>query len=362
MNAVLSIAKNLLAAVLLAFAATACVHEFPDEQTPAEFVLNMKMNIDIDVNMDMNVNADIKSGTRSLSSQTHDIRYMIRMFRFVNGEMSTEPAYEHIFTLDDITAHEFQEKLEVAEGHYRIYVWCDYVEQGSCDDNHYITGTFPRISLNLPEDGTYEGSSESRDAYVGWTDIDIVRYGSDIQPVEATIDIHRPLAKFVVISDDLEEFVTKIAQQRTAERKEFADTKTVDISEFDVRFWFQGDESTVYNAPVTFDVFTDKPSATAPGLNFTSKMTETLNDETGMREALLGFDYIFVNGSETHTRIMVGVFDKEGNQLARTPSMKIPLMRNQATYVRGSFLMQNVEGGVGVNPDFAGPDFNYEIK
>ena len=91
-------------------------------------------------------------------------------------------------------------------------------------------------------------------------------------------------------------------------------------------------------------------------------MVETYNSGTGKKEAQLGFDYLFVNGSETHTRVVVGVYDKNGEQVAMTRSMKIPLKRNQATYVRGSFLMQNVEGGVGVDPGFAGPDFNYEIK
>ena len=81
-----------------------------------------------------------------------------------------------------------------------------------------------------------------------------------------------------------------------------------------------------------------------------------------MKEAQLGFDYIFVNGSDTHTRVVVGVYDEEGEQVAMTSSMKIPLKRNHVTYVRDSFLMRNVEGGVEINSGFAGPDFNYEIK
>ena len=375
--------KNLLIYVLFLVTAVSCVHEFPDESTPADFVLKLRFNIGINVNVNADINADIdngsntdsKSGTRSLNSDTHDIRYIVKFFRLVNGEMASEPLYEHLFTVDDINIHEFEETLEIAEGRYRIFVWCDYVEQGGIEDHHYNTEGFPRIKLNIPEAGEYEGSLESRDAYVGYTDIDVVRYGKDVKPVEADIDIHRSLAKFVVISNDLDEFVTKITQERlallkeqastgliTQEEADLAATKAVDLDEFDVRFFFSGDESTIYNAPVAFDIFSDKPVATSPGLSFTSKLTEVINSETGMKEAQLGFDYIFVNGTDTHTRVVIGVYNKDGEQVAMTPSMKIPLKRNHVTYIRDSFLMYDVEGGVEISPGFAGPDFNYEIK
>ncbi|MBQ7812209.1 MAG: hypothetical protein IJ394_06605 [Bacteroidales bacterium] len=378
MKRLINLSRKFLAALILTVTAAACVHQFPDETTPADFVLKLKFNIEIGVNVNMNMNTEINTGIGTgtkVSSETHDIRYIVKFFRLVNGEMAAEPAYEHTFTIDDINIHTFEENLEIAEGHYRIYVWGDYVEQGSIDDHHYKTDGFPKIELMVSEDGGYEGSMESRDAYVGYTDIDVVRYGSTEKPVEAFVDIHRPLAKFVVISNDLEEFVTKITQERAAELRqqavagliteeaaEEALTKAVDLDEFDVRFHFMGDESTMYNAPVTFDVFADRPIATVPGLNFSSKIRETANSETGQMEAQLGFDYIFVNGSDTHTRVVVGVYNKDGEQVAMTPSIKIPLKRNQVTYVRGGFLMHNVESGIAVNPGFDGPDYNYEIN
>lgn len=370
----------ILLAVLL-LSAVSCVHEFPDETTPADFLLKLRFNIEINVNT--NVNSDVHGGkapdevpdTRTLNSKTHDIRYIVKFYRLVNGDMATEPSYEHVFTVDDITVHELEESLEIDEGHYRLFVWADYVPQGSSEDDHYRTDGFPIIEMNIPQTGCYEGSLESRDAYVGYTDIDVVRYGKNMRPVEADIDIHRPLAKFVVISDDLDEFVTKITQQRNSElmqkasagllstdEAELAATKAVDLDEFDVKFYFMGDESVVYNAPTTFDVYSDKPVATAPGLSFTSKLVQVANPETGMMEAQLGFDYIFVNGNDTHTRVVVGVFNKDGEQVSMTKSMKIPLKRNHVTYVRDGFLMQNIEGGAVVEPGFDGPDFNYEIK
>ena len=367
---------------LLSMVASSCVHEFPDESTPAEIVLKLEFNIDIDVNVEMNMNTeintgmtpDLKSGTKELNSETHDIRYLVKFFRIVNGEMIKAPVYEHTFTVDDINVHEFEENLEISEGQYRIFVWGDYVEQGGIDDYHYVTSDFPLISLNLPESGPYIGSLESRDAYVGHTDINVIRYGQTEQCVEADIDIQRPLAKFVILSSDLDEFVTKVTEMRLAALKEqasagllseeeaqLAATKTVNLDEYDVRILYQGDENTMYNAPTAFDVFSDKPVATTPGLSFTSELKETINPDTGAKEALLGFDYIFMNGSESHTRVVVGVYDKDGEQVAMTPSIKIPLKRNQVTYVRGKFLMENTKGGVAIDPGFSGPDFNYVI-
>lgn len=381
-------AKSLAACVMAVLCATACVHEFPDINTPAPFILKLKFHIGIDVNVEMDMNtdintgfgADVKSQTKGLTSETHDIRYIVKFYRIVNGQMLTEPVYEHMFTMDDIHTHTFTESLEIAEGHYRIYVWGDYVEQGKMEDHHYNTSGFPRIEMNLEEGSTtYTGSLESRDAYVGYSEIDVVRYGKIEKPVEAHIDIHRPLAKFVVISDDLDEFKTKVAMQRAAELQEMvnagiitkgeateAETKAVNPDDFVVRFFFQGEENTLYNAPTAFDAFTDKPVQTMPGMNFMSSITEVTNEKTGEVEAQLGFDYIFVNGSDTHTRVVVGVYNKDDTDysepIALTPSIKIPLKRNQATIVRGGFLMQNVEGGVAVSPGFDGPDYNYEIK
>lgn len=381
-------ARTLAASAMALICATACVHEFPDIDTPASFVLKLRFNIDIDVNVEMDMSADINTGfgadvksqTKVLTSETHDLRYIVKFFRIVNGEMMTYPAYEHLFTTDDINVHTFTEELEIAEGHYRIYVWGDYVRQGDKMDYHYDTGAFPRIGMNLPENTTtYTGSLDSRDAYVGYTDINVVRFGRSEKPVEASIEIHRPLAKFVVISNDLEEFVTKVTQMRANELKEMVssgamtkaeaqeiETKAVDLEEFKVMFHFQGDENTMYNAPVAFDVFADKPVATAQGLNFTSTITRVMNENTGKMEARLGFDYIFVNGTETHTRVVVGVYNKDDEKLkepvALTKSIKIPIRRNQQTTVRGGFLMQNVEGGVAINPGFDGPDYDYIIK
>ena len=360
-------------------ALSSCVHEFPDETTPAEVVIKLEFNIDIDVNVEMNMNTEINTGlkpsTKTLNSETHDIRYIVKFYRFHNGEIIPKPVYEHTFTVDDINVHEFEENLEIAEGQYRIFVWGDYLEQGGVEDHHYITTDFPLITLNLPESGTYIGSQECRDAYIGYSDIEVARRAASEVPITADINIQRPLGKFVIISEDLDEFVTKITQQQlvklreqafsgqiSEEEAELAATKAIDLNEYSAKIFFQGDESTIYNAPVSFDAFINKPVATRPGLNFTSEIVETYNSETGKKEAQLGFDYVFVNGSETHTRVVVGVYDKDGVQVAMTPSMKIPLKRNQVTYVRGGFLMENIEGGVSIDPGFSGPDFNYEIK
>ena len=59
--------------------------------------------------------------------------------------------------------------------------------------------------------------------------------------------------------------------------------------------------------------------------------------------------------------VAVGVYDKNGTQLAMTPSIAVPVKKNQETVVTGSFLIENISGGAVINPDFSG-DHNYEIK
>ena len=80
--------------------------------------------------------------------------------------------------------------------------------------------------------------------------------------------------------------------------------------------------------------------------------------ETG--EAELGFDYIFVNGTESIISVSVEVYDYDGNLLSRFKPVDVPIIRSHLTTVKANFLTSGT-GGVTIIPDFDG-NFNIEVN
>jgi hypothetical protein len=103
-------------------------------------------------------------------------------------------------------------------------------------------------------------------------------------------------------------------------------------------------------------MFTDKPADAWTGIAYTSTMRVE-----GDKAVLLGYDYIFVNGSETTLSISVEVYDKDGELMSSSNPVLVPIVRNKLTVVKGSFLTTLASGGVAINPSFAGDDYNVQI-
>ena len=170
---------------------------------------------------------------------------------------------------------------------------------------------------------------------------------------EATVPMKRPLGRFEFIATDVDAFLTRVAAVRSQSTQAAeADTRSVDVSEFRVVFR--------YNAfmPYAFNIFTDLPSDSWTGMWFDSGMA--LRSEN---EMLLGFDYVLVNDTDgTVMNLDVEIYDADGTLLSITRGVEVPIVRSKLTIVKGEFLTSTGSGGVTVNPDFEGPDYNLEIQ
>ena len=101
--------------------------------------------------------------------------------------------------------------------------------------------------------------------------------------------------------------------------------------------------------PSAYNVHSCGTTDSGAGYQFSSRIHKL--DEN---EAELGFDYVFVNGTRTNITVQIAIYDKAGTQLSITESIEIPLMRNHHTILRGSFLMQDAQGGVNIDPGYDG--------
>jgi hypothetical protein len=103
-------------------------------------------------------------------------------------------------------------------------------------------------------------------------------------------------------------------------------------------------------------MFTDKPADSWTGMSFISQIN--VADEDGLS---LGYDYIFVNGSETSLSISLEVYNREGELMSSTNPINVPIVRSKLTLVKGAFLTSTASGGVTINPGYDGEDYNIEI-
>ena len=82
---------------------------------------------------------------------------------------------------------------------------------------------------------------------------------------------------------------------------------------------------------------------------------------TGQSEASLGFEYVMLNDNkDAAVQTRVDVYDLDGNQVAGSSTLTIPMRRDHHTLLRGAFLSMDGGGGVGIDPGFNG-DHNVTV-
>lgn len=168
------------------------------------------------------------------------------------------------------------------------------------------------------------------------------------------------MGKFMFISDDFYTFLTRVAKALEEEGKiDKVNSKAtyeelrqfIELEDYEVRFRYN------MFMPSSFNMFTDKPADSWTGMSFASIMTPINENEIS-----LGFDYVFVNGSETTLSISVEVYNGDNELLAASNPINVPIVRSKLTIVRGAFLTLDASGGVCINPGYDGDDYNIEIK
>lgn len=332
---------------------TACdVHEWPD--TPENVTFRLKLRYE----RDMTVWEHLYDGTEVTEQglgDTYDngrehgkMRYIIRAYPLTEKQrLASKYTQEFVFTKDITEGYDHEATLDLAAGDYRIMVWSDLLENDGVDPYH-DAGDFAEITLQ----GDHRGNNDYRDAFRGTGDISLTADVAEYVPDTLEITMQRPLAKFEFITNDLAEFIQKeglrvAAKSGGAKSVSGNDTATrVNAEDYKVVFHYVG------FMPCAYSMLTDKPVDSSSGVMFQSVLKE-LND----MEASLGFDYVFVNGTESAVTVQIGLYDKDGTRLSLTEPIRVSLRRNHHTVLQGSFLLSEASGGVTINPDFDG-DYN----
>ncbi len=346
--------RRLLAAAALPFlmALTSCVHEWP-EKAEAGFELTLVFPGE----MPQGPTHDI--GTRaSLSAEDYDARYIIEAYeRLGDGSYNESQAYARFeFSQDEVRKLDNTFTLRIMEGEYRFRAWVDYIDKASGEPAFYSADNFRYIKLfGRDEKKPHVGNNDFRDAFTGCVDAEIIRFGGNHAPSSASMQMYRPLSKVVFITNDLDDWITKVVVNQmemlsqSGQTNVTIDPSSIRLEDYDVKIIYP------QYMPNAFNLSTDRTAWSDVNVSFMSKMIK-LSDT----EAALGFDYVFANETDPKVVMAVSLHSKDGTQLARSIDVTVPLERGKVTTVTGSFLLEESDGGVSINPDFDG-EFNIVI-
>lgn len=335
---------------------TSCdVHEFPEE--PPKEPLRVILDLDYSTEMPLYKVVDYPDGTSQTASSRSDAEYMVRhtIKIFANSDKQRAQVWSRADADYTTTVYRpisedlsTQIEIKVPDGSYTAMIWTDYVPVGSGVEPFYNVSDFSDIHYENIRD--YQGSTDWRDAFRGQEafvvpDADLTQEG--VQTVHVAMG--RPLGKYKIIATDVEQFITRTLIRDGQKPTSVTDARAFDFSKYKVRLVYTG------YLPSAFNMFMNKPVDSSLGVSFYSDV-ELLNDD----EACLAFDYVMVNGTEAKVDAVVQLVDLDGNLMAQSSPIRIPLVRSKLTEVRGKFLTASSSSGVTIVTEFDG-EYNIEI-
>ena len=338
-------------ALVLTIVLAGCVHDYPsmtedgeEGVDPTLVEVNTEVTLDLElVPLEIITQKNARSGTNKARSGTTKAADGSRRRFIIEAWREGKPTARQVTVMDTAEEENGNGKitlpipLRLHALDYTLAVWTDYVKAGTTDDLYYDTENLQQVACRDP----YTGSTDYRDCLYGTTPLDLRQYRDEWNArVQVKVDMVRPLAKYELIATDVQKFLQKTQKQRAG-----GTAYTITVS---YGFYF----------PLGFNVLTGKPDCSEMGVAFTAPLTVTDN---GSGECTLASDYIFVNGDESYVPLSIEIKDDAGNGISRTTGIDVPYRRGHLTTVRGHFLTNRYDTGIGIDPDFDDDDINIDL-
>lgn len=265
------------------------------------------------------------------------ISYVVRIYPAEAATRSVSHLAEYRFERDLGEGYPFATTLELASGDYDVAVWAEL--RGEEEPARYNASDFGRVAIAQDR----RGCDDYCDAFCGVARTSVRTSIVERAPDTLRMMLERPLSKFEIIATDIEKFIEREVRRRSL-------LQSVRAEDYDVVFHYVGYMPNCYN------ILDDTTSGATTNARVESSLTMWGGDE-----ASLGFDYLFTYNVQSSVSLMVGIYDKaSGEQLSLSPQIDVPLRRSHHTIIRGELLTLDAEGGVGIDPGYAG-DHNIVI-
>lgn len=325
----------------LAFAHTSCVHEWPEAPGLESFRLKLNYNTEMTewrhVYDGKEVIEQEVGPTYDNRSEDGVMRYVVRAYPKTERYSARGHVQEFVFKKDVAGGYGHETMVGLLPGDYNLVVWSDFADADG-KGIYYDAADFAAIRLQPP----HHGNTDYRDAFRGTAGVLSAPGIITKEPGVINVSMQRPLAKLELVANDVDKFLEKELTRITAKGGSAPPAK-VNANDYKAVFHYVG------FMPDTYSIHTDKPVDSSSGVQFTSAMKQL-----GSGEVSLGFDYVFVNGTESAVTVQAGIYDKEGTLLSLTGPIRVPVKRNHHTILRGAFLTAETPGGITINPGFDG--------
>ena len=296
-----------------------------------------------EVNPDLDIYPDYPGTSQRYSNVASEGYIEVYVRAFPTGGAGRSVA-EHTFVMPaDGVSYDTEFRMELPdEGAYDIVVWSHLLHKADAAP-YYDTSDFNRVSVISDN---YSGNTDFRDGFRGRISVDAVKdkAESDVEidglnaaETVNTVYMRRPMGKFELVTTDLSEFLDRETVRRSLPTRANAEDYRVIIS-------------FPYYYPNSYSAMDDRLENSVSGVRFETRMTVT-----GESEASLGFEYVMLNNNEdSAVQTRVDVYDLDGNHVAGSEMLTVPMRRDCHTLLRGAFLSLEGNGGVGIDPGFNG--------
>lgn len=312
--------------------ATSCdsIHEFPDEYSANPTLVNLDVKVTFNINDLSNMSSIMKS--RSITDD-QCLRFIFEIYKYDNSE---RPIIRRETTVNQINPHDvdLNETFSLNATKYYILIWADYLDRNKISDQFYNTQSLYSISFIEP----FISDTDNRDCFVGIANADLISYRDEWNShVEMTIPLFRPVAKYVLIANDIDKYMAQI------QTKEQSTKSTTDINSYTAVIQHPG------YIPNSFNARTNQPNDSRLGLRYLSKC-QLLNS----KEALICLDYPLVNGAKSQTKLNLQLYDNQGKLINQIEDITFPIKRDSLTVIRSDYFTRKYAPGININPDFEG--------
>ncbi len=295
------------------------IHEFPDENPVDPTPVNVHLE------------AFLKSSDLTNDGEfpvykpdNHTWRFVMEAYKADNK--SVPVLRKEMLLGTNLTDAVAKETFQLPAIKHRIVAWIDHVPADTHTDNLYTTADGLR-SIRQQEPLT--GNTDMSDCFYGFKDLDLLPY-RDRRGIDVTLSMEmtRPVAKYILVTNDVEEFIAHTRTQGLGLAK-------TTINNFTAKIYYEDYTS------IGLDAYTGLLNEARTGLWYSGTF-QVIND----KEAIIAFSYPFTNDRPSKAILGVQIFDEEGVLVNETGEVNVPLTRGELTVIRSGFLTHSNAPGL----------------
>lgn len=327
--------KHIIIAAISLLTINSCdtIHEFPDENIIDPTLVRVGINITFNISDFEEIVSPVAAQNTRAITPDQTLRAIIEVYRNEASDTYIERR-EIIIDQTDPRQANVSEIFTLNASQYSFLVWIDYVNSDIRKDQFYTTTSNIRAIQSIEP---YITSTDNRDCFAGISTVDLAPYRDQWNVlIDLPVELSRPVAKYALITNDVDKFITR-ARTRGETRVED------DINHFTAKIRYHS------FAPIGFNVRDNQPNASKEALEYPATLTLLDNNE-----ALICFDYPFLTGQESTTRISLQLYNDQGELINEIDEITIPITRGRLTVIRSDFLTRSYSPGITIDPGYAG--------